>query len=348
MEGRSALTDLIYKARVDRNDDGLRPHLGASQIGAPCPKALWYGFRWVKKSSFNGRMLRLFETGQLAESRFVEELRWIGCEVTEGPEQGKQWRVSELGGHFGGSMDGAVVGLPSDPETWHCVEFKTHGEKSFKDLISKGVQVSKPQHYAQMQVYMSLTGMTKALYMAVNKNTDDLHTEIIDADPELAKSLLKTAEKVIFSEEAPMGISSDPSYYLCKWCDFSDICHGTEAPLPTCRSCAHVTPERNGKWSCGYFKNDNLSVAEQKAGCIHHRFAPTHLANFAEVVDGSQELNVVTYRNKLNGELFSNSADGYRSDEIHFAGSKTVLGDPVNEEMRKEFNAKIVETPEFF
>ena len=258
MDGRNALTDLIYKARVERNDDGLRPHLGASQIGAPCPKALWYGFRWVKKSSFNGRMLRLFETGQLAESRFVEELRWIGCEVTEGPEQGKQWRVSELGGHFGGSMDGAVVGLPSDPETWHCVEFKTHGEKSFKDLISKGVKDSKPQHYAQMQIYMSLTGMTKALYMAVNKNTDELHTEIIDADPETAQALLKTAEKVIFSEEAPMGISSDPSYYLCKWCDFSDLCHGTEAPIPTCRSCAHVTPERNGKWSCSYFKNNDF------------------------------------------------------------------------------------------
>ena len=28
-------------------DDGLRQHLGASLIGKPCERALWYTFRWT-------------------------------------------------------------------------------------------------------------------------------------------------------------------------------------------------------------------------------------------------------------------------------------------------------------
>ena len=32
-------------------DDGLRQHLGASLIGKPCERALWYAFRWTTLKS---------------------------------------------------------------------------------------------------------------------------------------------------------------------------------------------------------------------------------------------------------------------------------------------------------
>ncbi len=79
------------------------------------------------------------------------------------------------------------------PKTWHVLEFKTHGTKSFADLTAKGVLVSKPQHGAQMQIYMHLTGITRALYMAVCKNTDALHIERVEADPAMAERLLDKA-----------------------------------------------------------------------------------------------------------------------------------------------------------
>ena len=47
------------------------------------------------------------------------------------------------------------------PKTWHVLEFKTHGVKSFADLTAKGVVLSKPQHAAQMQIYMHLTGIKR-------------------------------------------------------------------------------------------------------------------------------------------------------------------------------------------
>ena len=58
-----------------------RPHLGGSQIGRECERALFYQFRWAWTPRFDGRMIRLFETGDLEEARFEKELRAIGAIV---------------------------------------------------------------------------------------------------------------------------------------------------------------------------------------------------------------------------------------------------------------------------
>jgi Uncharacterised protein family UPF0547 len=144
----------IYAAYEANRDDGFRDHLGASLIGKHCERALWFDFRWVTPVQFSGRILRLFESGQLEEARLVRNLRATGATVLDrDPETGRQWRVEAHGGHFGGSLDAVAIGLKEAPKTWHVVEFKTHSTKSFFDLTTKGVAQSKPQHWAQMQIY---------------------------------------------------------------------------------------------------------------------------------------------------------------------------------------------------
>lgn len=64
-------------------EHGHRNHLGASELGEPCWRKLWYSFRWVKEEKFDGRMLRLFNVGHSAEPRFVSYLKGIGFEVKE-------------------------------------------------------------------------------------------------------------------------------------------------------------------------------------------------------------------------------------------------------------------------
>ena len=119
--------DAIFAAYEADADTGFRPHLGASQIGKSCERALWYDFRWTTPARFPGRILRLFETGQLEEARLVRNLRRTGATVLEvDPETGRQWRVEAHGGHFGGSLDAVALGLLEAPKTWHVVEFKTH------------------------------------------------------------------------------------------------------------------------------------------------------------------------------------------------------------------------------
>ena len=84
--------------------DSHRPHLGGSQIGKECERALWYSFRWAFNSSFPGRIRRLFRRGHHEENWFVDDLKSIGVQVLErDPVTGKQFLYSDVGGHVGGS-----------------------------------------------------------------------------------------------------------------------------------------------------------------------------------------------------------------------------------------------------
>ena len=67
---------------------------------------------------------------------------------------------------------------------------------SFAQLLKVGVREHKPQHFAQMQIYMHLTGITRAMYLAVNKDTDDLFVERIEVDRAYAERLIDKAYTV--------------------------------------------------------------------------------------------------------------------------------------------------------
>ena len=54
---------------------------------------------------------------------------------------------------------------------------------------------------------------------------------------------MERAQRIIEAPTPPEGISTDPSWFECKFCEHAGLCHGTAAPLPTCRSCSHSTPE---------------------------------------------------------------------------------------------------------
>ena len=61
-----------------------------------------------------------------------------------------------------------------------------------------------------MQIYMHLTGLTRAMYVAVCKDTDDLHIERVRADGDAAERLLAKAGRVIHAARPPARISEDP------------------------------------------------------------------------------------------------------------------------------------------
>jgi hypothetical protein len=181
------------------------------------------------------------------------------------------------------------------------LEFKTHGVKSFADLTAKGVVLAKPQHAAQMQIYMHLTGITRALYMAVCKNTDALHIERIEADSAMAERLLEKAGRVIFAQHPPPRISEDPAWFECRFCDHHAACHEGVAAAVTCRSCLHATPVEGG-WHCA--RHDRmLAPAEQRAACGKHLFIPDLVPG--EVIDAGDD--IVNYR-MADGSAWSNDA----------------------------------------
>ena len=316
-------------------EDGFRAHLGASLIGRSCNRALWYSFRWSTVVVHDPRILRLFQRGHDEEPRLTKLLRDAGITVhSVNHATGEQFRFDD--GHFGGSMDGACVGVPDAPKTWHVLEYKTHGIKSYNKLEAEGVQKAKIEHYAQMQIYMLKMQLTRALYVAVCKDDDRLHMERIDFDAEYAQSMVDKAQWIISLPTPPDGISTDASWYECKWCDHKNTCHGTQAPTPTCRSCAHSTPMRDGTWMCG--DKLTLSVQDQKEACTEHVYIPILLNNWSEPIDASE--THVKYKT-AHGEV-SNGYGGFSSQEIYACKDKQMLCDGTLLEYRKQFDGRVV------
>jgi hypothetical protein len=251
-------------------DDGHRKHLGASLIGDGCARKLWYNFRWVKTPTYvnvkgenhKGRMLRLFNRGHKEEFRFVEWLREMGFIVEEYDasqgldKQGKpqQFRIKDVDGHFGGSCDGFVQfpakygALPR-----MLTEFKTSSDKYFDKLKEAGVKKEKYQHFCQMSTYGKYYGVEYALYLCVNKNTDEIYAEVVKLDLKCADEMLDKARTIINAAIPPKKISENSAYFTCKMCDFASVCHGQAAYEKNCRSCAFAQPAANGQWQCGHY-----------------------------------------------------------------------------------------------
>lgn len=259
----------------DEPEEGFRSHLGASLLGGACARALWYGFRWHTKAHFGGRTLRLFNRGHLEEARFIAMLLTINVQVYQQDENGNQFRISDLGGHLGGSGDGVAVGVPDLPAGQPCLlEFKTHGDSSFQKLKKEGMRSAKFEHYVQMNSYMRKMGLPVGLYMAVNKNDDELYAEIVPLESALADEMLDRGRKVIMMAQPPKKLNESPGWHGCKWCDHKPVCHLAHPAARNCRSCKHSAPSEDGKWHCNVPTQPDgggagavLDKAAQLAGC---------------------------------------------------------------------------------
>lgn len=258
-------------------DDGFRGHLGASVIGSECARMVWYNFHWIRKSHFNGQMLRLFNRGHLEEGRFLSLLLMIGVVIYQQDDKGNQLKISKFNGHFGGSLDGVGIGIPDlEPNEPALLEFKTHNDKSFSALIKNGMEKSKPEHNVQMQLYMHNKGLYRGLYCGTNKNDDHLHMEIIEYNRAIALTYENRASMILSEQTPPKRISSTPSFYKCRMCDLQEICFDKEGSNEqvaiNCRSCKHSRPNPEAPektWICGKH-NKLLGASEQLVGCNDH------------------------------------------------------------------------------
>jgi hypothetical protein len=266
---KSPTVQAIFDHYKAQRKDAHRPHLGGSQIGNECARALWFQFRHMDRASFDGRVLRLFETGDREEARIVANLRAVGVTVWDrDPDTGKQIRFTAHSGHFALSLDGVGQGFKESSKP-HTLEFKTMNDKNFKALEAKGCEATKPVYYAQCQIGMHLAELDRCAFIAVNKNTDAIYMERIKYDPAMALKLIAKAEGVIFDDKPPAKLNTDPSFYLCRFCDYNAVCHMGKPPEVNCRTCAHATPERDGdgRWSCAKGKAFG-------AVCNEHLFNP--------------------------------------------------------------------------
>uniref|UniRef100_A0AAU7YTI0 Exonuclease n=1 Tax=Stenotrophomonas phage vB_SmaS_QH3 TaxID=3229738 RepID=A0AAU7YTI0_9CAUD len=276
-------------------DGGHRWHLGASLIGDACKRKLWYLFRWTYREQTDGRKQRLFNRGHREEARFTEWLKGIGAQVWthETPDvyneageivvEGKQYRVSAVMGHFGGSLDG-IARLPErygidEPV---LLEFKTNGTGAgFNKLGEDGMPVAKPQHFAQTSTYGSdpAYGFRYVLYFNINKNDDSLHVELVKLDHRLGQQMREKAEQIIMSQTPPPRLSDNPTFKDCGYCPAKEICHKGAIPEKNCRSCKAARPVENGEWFCDVHN-----------GVIPREFVPQGCPSYVPITASTQNV----------------------------------------------------------
>ena len=321
-------------ALIDRAHESVkqkpRAHLGASGLGHHCERWIWLSFRWAVLSEFPGRVLRLFRRGQLEEEQIIGDLRRIGIKIG-----GDQTRV-DFGCHVSGSVDGIIEsGVPQAPNKRHVAEFKTHSKKSFDDVVKNGVEKSKPMHYAQMQLYMFGLNIDRALYVAVCKDDDTYYTERVKLNKEFAEKLVKKGHRLATEDRLPPPVSTDPSWYQCKFCDAHEFCHDTKLTKEVnCRTCAHSTAKQDSTFYCERW-GDTIPYHAQLDGCPSHVLHPD-LVPWELDQDASTDL-IAVYN--IDGKPIKNGDGHFASSEL-IAG-KNLCADPVVQAIREKFDGRI-------
>jgi hypothetical protein len=217
-----------------------RSYLGGSRLGHPCERALQFEFTQTPKddgAGFNGQTLRIFDIGHALEDSAVDWLRGAGFDLhTRRGGEGQQFGFSVAGGRIRGHVDGILAGGPpipgmGFPALWEC---KTMNAKSWRETSGKGVAASKPVYAAQIAVYQaymdaSIPGIAgnPALFTAINKDTAELHHELVPFDAALAQRMTDRAVRILQATDAGdllPRIATQPEFYECRFCSWSKRC----------------------------------------------------------------------------------------------------------------------------
>jgi len=223
-----------------------RPYLGMSAIGEPCIRKLQYDWRMAYLNRHSARVQRIFDTGHRAEDFMIHDIHQAG-----GLVWGEQEAITGAAGHWGGHIDGMCNQIIGYEGINMLLEMKTHNDKSFKDVVKKRVEKSKPMHYDQMQRYMGGMDVEMCLYYAYNKNTSEYYIEFVKFDRSRFEELCEKEVTVIVAEELyPRVGNGSPTWHECRFCSAKGVCFGKEKIQENCRTCKHVDPCNDGKWEC--------------------------------------------------------------------------------------------------
>ena len=225
------LNDIVdSKILKQYNTQEKRSYLGASSIGDECIRKVQLQYM-QKDQKVSAKQIRTFDIGHCLEDLIIKWLRIAGFDLKTRNENGEQFGFSVANGKFAGHVDGIILSFPEQfpdkPKGVSLLEIKTMNHKSWNDTQKRGVLVSKPVYYSQVQLYMAYMELDRCLFVALNKDTSDLYFEIIPFDPGMAQKYSDRAVQIIKAtenNELLPCVSGDSSFFLCKMCGFRDHC----------------------------------------------------------------------------------------------------------------------------
>lgn len=237
------LNDVVDAALVDEN--AARPpreYLGGSRVGHACERALQFEFAGAPKdegADFPGRTLRIFAIGHALEDLAIRWLRAAGIDLytRKGNDpNGEQFGFSVAGGRIRGHVDGIIAAAPEAlrlvvPALWEC---KTMNAKNWRETVKSGVAVAKPIYAAQIALYQAymdagIPGLASnpALFTAINKDTAELHHELVPFNAELAQRMSDRAVRILRATDAGEllpRVARERDHFECRMCSYANRC----------------------------------------------------------------------------------------------------------------------------
>ncbi len=228
----NAAIDAALLARQQRQVP--RDYLGGSRIGEPCARKLVYEITHAPKDrDFDAGILRVFDAGHQFEALSIRWLRQAGFDLRDRGPDGGQIGFVAAGGKLRGHADGVILAGPDVGIGWPALfEHKALGQKSWTDLVNRGLRLSKPIYFAQVQLYMAYLGLKVALLTALNRDTLALRHEAVPFDAAEAQRLSDHAVDVLRAAEAgelPPRIAQARDFYMCRLCPYATRCWETHA-----------------------------------------------------------------------------------------------------------------------
>jgi hypothetical protein len=192
-----------------------------------------------------------------------------------------------------------------------------------------------------MQVYMAGTKIDRALYLTVCKDDDRIHTERVKYDKDVAHKAIERGKRIALTDRMPEPISSDPSWYQCKFCDAHDFCHQSKTTKHVnCRTCANSTSMPDSTWRCERHDADDIPVDYQREGCESHVLHPDLVPWKRK--DGPDQWTAIYEINGVDLANGEGDANVYTSKELLANPAACAGGDPFVAELRKDFDGRIV------
>lgn len=217
---------LVERLQNLQTTQTTRGYIGASVMGNDCDRYIWLNKRDDLEYTLDFKTLSIFRRGTDEEIFLTESVKRLPD--VEFIETQTKLQVPYLKGHTDSllKIDGEL----------YILEIKTMKQDIFNAHKKKGVKINNFGYWLQCQIYLYISikvlnqDVKGAILLASNKNTQELHQEIIQFDEKQTALFMGMAQRIFELDSMPEGLysggASPEPKSKCEYCFFKDFCYG--------------------------------------------------------------------------------------------------------------------------